>query len=50
MLGENEMKVLRKIASKKKVVRMRNQQIREYCGIQPINSGWKEEEENGTNM
>ena len=37
----NEMKVLRKIVSKTKIDRIRKQQIRESCGIQPINE-WVE--------
>ena len=36
MLEENEMKLLRKIAGEPKIDRIRSQQIREYCGIQPI--------------
>ena len=48
MLEVNEIKVLRKIVGKTKIGRIRNQQIRESCGIQPV-SGWKEEE-NGTKM
>ena len=35
------MKVLRKIIGKTKVDRIRRQQIRESCGIQPINE-WVE--------
>jgi hypothetical protein len=41
MLEENEMKVLRKIVVKTKINRIRSQQIRESCGIQPINE-WVE--------
>ena len=37
MLEENEMKVLRKIVGKTKIDWIRSQQIRESCGIQPIN-------------
>ena len=49
MLETNKMKVLKKIASKIKIDRIRSQQIRESRGIKPIR--WKEEEEeNGTNM
>jgi hypothetical protein len=44
------MKLLRKIVIKTKIDRIRSQQIRESCGIQPINEGWKEEEENETNI
>ena len=39
MLEANEMKVLRKIVGKTKIDRIRSQQIRESCGIQPI-SEW----------
>ena len=35
----NEIKLLRKIVVKTKLDRIRNQEIREYCGIQPINDG-----------
>ena len=48
MLEANEMKELRKIIGKTKIDRIRSQQIRKSCGIQPINE-WKEEEK-GTNM
>ena len=41
MLEANEMKVLRKIAGKTKIDRIRSHQIRESCGIQPINE-WVE--------
>ena len=41
MLEGNEMKVLRKIVGKTKIDTIRSQQIRESCGIQPIN-GWVE--------
>ena len=41
MLEANEMKVLRKIVEKTKINRIRSQQIRESCGIQPINE-WME--------
>ena len=41
MLEANEMKVLRKIVGKTKIDRIRSQQIRESCGIQPINE-WME--------
>ena len=41
MLETNEMKVLRKIVGKTKIDRIRSQQIRESCGIQPINE-WVE--------
>ena len=37
MLEANQMKVLRKIVGKTKIGRKRSQQIRESCGIQPIN-------------
>ena len=37
----SEIKVLRKIVGKTKIDRIRSQQIREYCGIQPINE-WVE--------
>ena len=37
MLEANEMKELRKIAGKTKIDKIRSQQIRESCGIQPIN-------------
>ena len=36
MLEANEMKVLRKVVGKIKIYRIRSQQIRESCGIQPI--------------
>ena len=52
MLEADEMKILRKIVGKTKIDRIRSQQIRESCCIQPVN-GWKEEEEeeeNGANM
>ena len=41
MLEANEMKVLRKIIGKTKIDRIRSQQIRESCDIQPINE-WVE--------
>ena len=41
MLEANEMKVPRKIDCKTKIDRIRSQQIRESCGIQPINE-WME--------
>ena len=41
MLKANEMKVMRKIVGKTKIDRIRRQQIRESCGIQPINE-WVE--------
>jgi hypothetical protein len=37
MLEANEMNVLKKIVGKTKIDRIRSQQIRESCGIQPIN-------------
>ena len=37
MLEANEIKELRKIVGKTKIDRIRSQQIRESCGIQPIN-------------
>ena len=37
MFKADEMKVLRKIVGKTKVGRIIEQQIRESCGIQPIN-------------
>jgi hypothetical protein len=37
MLQGNMTKVLRKIVGKTKIHRTRSQQIREYCGFQPIN-------------
>ena len=37
MLEANEIKVLRTIIGKTKVDRIRSQQIRESCDIQPIN-------------
>jgi hypothetical protein len=40
MLEANEIKVLRKIVDKTKIDRIRSQQIRESCGIQPID--WME--------
>ena len=36
MLEANEMKVLRKIVGKTKIDRIRSQQIRQSCCIQPI--------------
>ena len=36
MVEANEMRVLRKIVGKTKIDRIRRQQIRESCGIQPI--------------
>ena len=41
MLEANEVKVLRKIVVKTNIDRIRSQQIRESCGIQPINE-WVE--------
>ena len=41
MLEANEIKVLMKIVGKTKIYRIRRQQIREFCGIQPINE-WVE--------
>ena len=41
MLEANEMKVPRKIDCKTKIDRIRSQQIRESCGVQPINE-WVE--------
>ena len=41
MLEANEMRVLRKIVGKTKIDRIRRQQIRESCGIQPV-SEWVE--------
>ena len=41
MLEANEMKVLKKIVGKTKINRITSQQIRESCGIQPIND-WME--------
>ena len=41
MLEANEMKVQRKIVDKTKIHIIRSQQIRESCGIQPINE-WVE--------
>ena len=41
MLVANEMKTLRKTAGKTKIYRLRNQQIRESVGIQPIKE-WME--------
>ena len=37
MLEANGMKVLRKIVGKTKIDRIKSQEIRESCGIQPIN-------------
>ena len=37
MLKTNEMKILRKIVGKIKIDRIRSQDIRKFCGIQPIN-------------
>ena len=37
VLEANDMKILRKIVGKIKIDRIRTQQIRESCGIQPIN-------------
>ena len=44
MLEANEMEVLRKIVGKTKIDRIRSQEIRESCGIQPINE-WVERRE-----
>ena len=41
MFEANEMKVARKIVGKTKIDRIRSQQIRDSCGIQPINE-WVE--------
>ena len=41
MLEANELKVPRKIIAKTKMDRIRSQQIKESCGIQPINE-WVE--------
>jgi hypothetical protein len=41
ILEANEMKILRKIVGKTKIDRIRSQQIRESCGIQPVNE-WVE--------
>ena len=41
MLEANEMKVPRKLIGKTKIDRIRSQQIRESCGIQPVNE-WVE--------
>ena len=41
MLEANEMKALRKIVGKTKIDRIRSQQIREFCDIQPVNE-WVE--------
>ena len=51
MLETNEITVIREIVGKTKIYRIRSQQIRESCGIQPNNEWWKEEEEEeiGTN-
>ena len=45
MLEANEMKVLRKIVDKTKIDRIRSQQIRESCGIQPMNEWVKKRRE-----
>ena len=50
MLKANEIKVLRKIVNKTKMDRGRSQQTRESAVSNLLMSGWKEEEENGTNM
>ena len=39
------MKYLRKIVGKRKIDRIRSQQIRESCGIQPINEWMKKRRE-----
>ena len=41
MFKFNEMEVLTKIVGKMKINRIRSQQIREFCGIEPINE-WVE--------
>jgi len=41
MLEANEMKVLRKIVGKTKINRIRSQQIRKSCSIQPVHE-WVE--------
>ena len=43
MLEANENKLLRKIVTKTKINKIRSQQIREFCGIPLLMSGWKEE-------
>ena len=40
-MEENEMKVLIKIVGKTKIDKIRSQQMRESCGIQPVNE-WEE--------
>ena len=47
MSKENEMRVLRIIVGKREVARIRSKQFGDYCDVQPINEGWKGEEENG---
>ena len=53
MLKENEMKVLRKIVRKTRIVRIRSQQIIDSCRVHPINE-WverrREQDENETGM
>ena len=50
MLEENEMKVLRKIVGNTKIDTIRNKQIREPCGIQPINEYTERRRRDRTNM
>ena len=50
MLEANEMKLLRKSASKTKIDRIRNQQSGNPAISNLSMGGWKEKEENGTNM
>ena len=52
ILEANKMKVSRKIVAKTKIDRIRSQQIRESCGIQPINEwvGRREWDEHVTRM
>ena len=46
MLEVNEITLLRKIVSKTKIDRIRSEQIRESCGIQPSNE-WVEKRRRG---
>ena len=50
MLEANEMKVLRKVVGKIKIYRIRSQQMRESSASNLLMRGWKEVEENSTNM
>ena len=50
MLDANEMKVLRKIVGKTKNRQNKKPINQRILCIRPLMSGWKEEEDNGTNF